>query len=87
MGWYKNYLEEYIPISKVPNNTDFIYGYRGSAQFLVHKNLIRNFPKEFYIKLYNWILTTNISNYYSGRFLEWTWHLMWYIYPIYIKEN
>lgn len=87
MGWYKNYLEEYIPISKVPNNTDFIYGYRGSAQFLVHKNLIRNFPKEFYIKLYNWILTTNIPTYFSGRFLEWTWHLMWYIYPIYIKEN
>jgi hypothetical protein len=87
LNWYRHFLEEYIPFSKIPNNKDFLYGYRGSAQFLVHKNLIRNFPKEFYIKLYNWIITTEIPNYFSGRFLEWTWHVMWYIYPLYIKEN
>ena len=27
MSWYNKYIEEYIPISKVPNNTDFIFGY------------------------------------------------------------
>ena len=87
ISWYRNFLGKYIPFAKVPNKKDFLYGYRGSAQFLVHKNLIRNFPKEFYIKLYNWIITTKIPNYFSGRFLEWTWHVMWYIYPVYIKKN
>jgi len=87
LNWYHQFLEEYIPFSKIPNNTDFLYGFRGSAQFLVHKRLITNFPKEFYINLYDWIINTNIPNYFSGRFLEWTWHVMWYIYPVYIKEN
>jgi hypothetical protein len=81
MQWYKTYIEKYIPISKVPNNKDFIYGYRGSAQFLVHKNVIKNLPKEFYVRLYHWIITTNVPNYYSGRYLEWTWHIMWHVYP------
>lgn len=87
LNWYNQFLDEYIPFSKIPNNTDFLYGYRGSAQFLVHKRLITNFPKEFYINLYDWIINTDIPNYFSGRFLEWTWHVMWYIYPVYIKEN
>jgi hypothetical protein len=83
--WYNEYIENYIPISSVPNNDDFIYGYRGSAQFLVHKDLIRNFPKEFYLNLYNWIITTDLPNSLSGRYLEWTWHVFWDIYPNYIK--
>jgi hypothetical protein len=85
MSWYSEYIEDYIPILKVPNNNDFIYGYCGSAQFLVHKDLIRNLPKEFYIKLYNWIITTELPNYFSSRYLEWTWHIFWVIYPNYIK--
>ena len=85
LKWYNKYIEDYIPISKVPNNSDFIYNYLGSAQFLVHKDLIKNLPKEFYIKIYEWIITTDLPNYISGRFLEWTWHIFWYIYPNYIK--
>ena len=85
MKWYNKYIEDYIPISKVPNNSDFIYNYLGSAQFLVHKDLIKNLPKEFYIKIYEWIITTDLPNNISGRFLEWTWHIFWYIYPNYIK--
>jgi len=87
LNWYNIYIEEYIPISKVPNNTDFIYGYQGSAQFLVHKDLIRNFPKKFYMKLYEWIITTDLTNDVSGRYLEWTWHIFWYIYPHYIVNH
>jgi hypothetical protein len=85
--WYNEYIEEYIPISKVPNHTDFIYGYQGSAQFLVHKDLIQNLPKDFYVKLYNWIITTELSNRVSGMLLEWTWHVFWVIYPTYIKND
>ena len=79
--WYSQYIEQYIPISKVPNGNDFWYGYAGSAQFLVHKDVIKNFPKEFYEKIYEWIITTNLSTYLSGRYLEWSWHLLWDIYP------
>jgi hypothetical protein len=85
LKWYNNYIEEYIPINKVPNYNDFIYNYYGSAQFLVHKDLIKNLPKEFYIKIYEWIITTDMPNWLSGRFLEWTWHIFWDIYPNYIK--
>jgi hypothetical protein len=84
--WYNNYIEKYIPMNSLPNK-DWTQNYRGSAQFLVHKDLIRNLPKDFYVKLYNWIITTNLSNYYSGRYLEWTWHIFWDIYPTYIKNK
>lgn len=87
LKWYNTFVEDYIPISQVPNNSDFIYDYKGSAQFLVHKDLIRNLPREFYLRIYEWIITTELPNYWSGRFLEWTWHIFWYIYPNYIKCN
>ncbi len=85
MEWYKVFVEQYIPISKVPNNKNFLCGYQGSAQFLVHKDIIRNLPKEFYMKIYDWIITTDLPTYLSGRLLEWTWHVYWSIYPTYIK--
>ena len=87
LKWYNMFIEKYIPISKVPNNSDFIYNYLGSAQFLVHKDLIRNLPKEFYKNIYDWIITTNLPNSVSGRYLEWTWHIFWNIYPNYIVNN
>lgn len=83
--WYNNYIEKYIPINILPNK-NWTQNYRGSAQFLVHKSLITNLPLEFYEGLYNWIITTDIENAKSGRFLEWTWHLFWDIYPK-VKNN
>jgi len=77
--WYNTYIENYIPKNKIPNN--WTEGHRGSAQFLVHKSLITNLPKQFYIDLYIWIINTKMSNFISGRFLEWTWHIFWDIYP------
>jgi hypothetical protein len=79
--WYSGYIEEYIPLAKVPNNKDLIYDHRGAAQFLVHRDLIRGLPKQFYERLYNWIITTELHSHFSGRFLEWTWHVFWLIYP------
>jgi hypothetical protein len=78
--WYNVLIEHYIPKNKLPN-IDFTRNYRGSAQFLVNKKLILNFPKQFYQNLYDWIITTELDNALSGRFLEWTWHLFWDIYP------
>ena len=81
MEWYDKYIEEYIPLSSIPNNQDFIYGFRNSAQFLVHKDIIRNLPKKFYERLYDWIITTDMPNWKNGRFMEWTWHIFWDIHP------
>jgi hypothetical protein len=75
--WYKQLVHPYIPFNKL----DFKTSYRNSAQFLVHKDIIRNLPKKFYTDLYEWIITTNLPNSQSGRYLEWTWHVFWDIYP------
>jgi hypothetical protein len=75
--WYKQFLHDYIPF----NQLDFKTSYRNSAQFLVHKDTIRKLPKQLYIDLYNWIITTNLPNSQSGRYLEWTWHILWETYP------
>jgi len=78
--WYDKYIEEYIPMNTLPNK-DWTKKHRGSAQFLVHKSLITNLPLKFYENLYEWIITTDMENAKSGRFLEWTWHIFWDIYP------
>ena len=78
--WYESYIEKYIPMNSLPNK-DWTVGHRGSAQFLVHKSLITKLPKEFYENLYEWITTTEISSYNSGRYMEWTWHIFWVLYP------
>lgn len=82
--WYNEYIEKYIPMESLPKK-DWTVGYRGSAQFIVHKSLIKNFPVEFYENLYKWIITTELSNYETSRYMEWIWHLFWDIYPKHIK--
>ena len=77
--WYDKYIEPYIPFEKLPNK-DWMIGYKGCAQFLVHKELILKFPIKFYFDIYNWILNSD-DTYMCGFYLEWTWHLFWEIYP------
>ena len=79
LEWYNEYIEEYIPIANVPYNNVFTFNYNGTSQFLVHKNLIRRLPKEFYIQLYNWIITTDMPTSQSVLFLEWSWYIFWNI--------
>lgn len=80
LQWYHDYIERYIPHDKLPR-INWTQGYRGSAQFLVHKSLITHLPKAFYEGLYDWIVTTDLPNEMTSRFLEWTWHLFWDIHP------
>jgi hypothetical protein len=81
--WYNEYIGKYIPL----NVLDLYEINKNAAQFLVHKDLILCLPKSFYEKLYNWIITTELSNYFSGRYLEWTWHIMFEVYPKLLKTN
>ena len=78
--WYNKYIEKYIPINSLPNK-NFTLNFRGSAQFLVHKSLIRNLPLEFYKNLYDWLMTTEFECARSARYFEYTWHVFWDIYP------
>lgn len=60
----------------------------GSAQFLVSKRRILAYPKEFYERIGNWLLTTDLDRrawngkgkfehgFLSGRLLEYTWEYM-----------
>jgi hypothetical protein len=84
MEWYNEFIEPYIPFSSLPNK-DWLVGYKGCAQFLVHKSLIKALPLVFYKNLYDWIITFDTGK-LSGYFLEWTWHLFWVIYPT-IENN
>ena len=86
MDWYNSFVEKYIPYNKLPNK-DWTVGHMGSSQFLVHKKLILNFPKKFYEDIYMWLLVSNYPNSKSSRFLEYTWHLLWQIYPTYVKDK
>ncbi len=83
LEWYKEHIEYIIPFSKIPHNSrfDVLTDHYGGSQFLLHKDLIRLLPKEFYEKIYNWLITTDVPNWKSGRYLEWTWHIFWTIYP------
>jgi hypothetical protein len=85
MEWYDKFIQPYIPIDKLPNK-DWLIGYKGCAQFLVHKSLIRHLPHKFYNDIYDWILEFKDGK-LSGYFLEWTWHLFWVISPTYKIYN
>ena len=85
MEWYDKFIQPYIPLDKLPNK-DWLIGYKGCAQFLVHKSLIRHLPLKFYNDIYNWILEFEDKK-LSGYFLEWTWHLFWVISPSYKIYN
>ena len=49
---------------------------RGSAQFYVHKDCILQHSKDTYIKLYNYLMETNESSFWTGRAFEYIWHLI-----------
>jgi hypothetical protein len=75
LKWYTEYLEN--ELGPIEDYGDWTPEHKGCAQFLVHRSLILSRSKEFYQKLYDWIITTDLPNAWTGRFLEWTWHLMW----------
>jgi hypothetical protein len=86
--WYNKFIEPYIPYESIASY-DWMLGYKGCAQFLVHKDVILNFPLKFYQDIYNWILYDEEEHvpYMSGYYLEWTWHLFWVIYPNILKQK
>lgn len=72
--WFTRYLEPYIGPHK--KYGDWTVDKPCCAQFVVHRDRIRQLPFEFYENLYGWISTTPWSGEQTGRFLEWTWDLL-----------
>jgi hypothetical protein len=73
--WYNEYLEP--EIGPIDSYGDWTVGHQGCGQFLVHRNTIMIRPLNFYKKLYDWIISTDLPNAWTSRFTEWTWHLIW----------
>jgi len=46
------------------------------SQFYVHRNSIRRHSKQVYSELIEWLMTTDIPSYFTGRAFEATWHLI-----------
>ena len=46
------------------------------TQFCVHQDLIKQYEKEFYVKLRYWVYNTELSDYFSGRMFEYFWHYL-----------
>lgn len=74
-NWYNECLKS--ELGDISLYGDWTVGFGACAQFVVHKTLIKKRTKKFYENLYKWILETKLPSSLSGRYLEWTWHLIW----------
>lgn len=83
---WKEVFEPYLYLPDPP-----VLHHTKSAQFMVSRERLHKFPKEFYVKASNWFLTTTMDKdmwtentnhkfcpyYISGRMFEWTWDYMY----------
>ncbi len=50
--------------------------YRCCAMFYVHRDNILRHSKEKYQKLYNYLMNSKQLSYHTGRFFEYSWHII-----------
>ena len=50
--------------------------FRGSAQFYVHKSLIKRHSKQVYIQLYEYLMNSPYQSFYTSRSFEYIWHII-----------
>lgn len=85
--WLKQNWYIFQNLLDFPENGLFFYS---GAQFVVSKESIMSHPKNFYVNLYDWVLSTSIdippqtSNEIVSRIFEYTWH---YIFTKNSVEN
>ena len=66
-NWYDIFSDK-IPF---PNEGLFFYS---CAQFVVSRDLILQYDLNFYKRLYNWLMDTNLHSDISGRIFEYIWN-------------
>lgn len=74
LPWCEEFLSP--ELGPIENYGDWTNGHDGCAQFIVHRCAIRLRTRNFYLKIYDWLLSTPLQNYLNARYLEWTWHLI-----------
>lgn len=78
--WYTNHIDRWIPFDQL-DDPDWATGYRGGNQFLVHKSLIQELPREFYSNMYRWVMNSGLSPETTDEMLGTTWHLFFVLWP------
>ena len=78
--WYTNHIDRWIPFNQL-DDPDWATGYRGGNQFLVHKTLIQELPREFYINMHRWVMNSGLPPETTDEMLETTWHLFFVLWP------
>lgn len=73
-------LEPYLPW---PERLTYIAG----TQFCANRDLIRQYPKEFYESCLAWVYSTAEAEWFIGRFFEYTWHYILTRDPIEKKQK
>ena len=72
--------EEYIKMleknSNINQDRKNKHTYRAGEQFYVHKDLILRNSKKVYEDFYNYLMNSNIGSFSTGRFFEYTWHII-----------
>lgn len=70
-NWIKN--NWYIFQNKLPFPKNGLFFYP-NAQFVVSRENIKQYSKDFWVNLYKWATTTNINNVITSRIFEYCWH-------------
>ena len=73
--WFQLYLAPFL--GDVETFGDWTVGRLGCSQYVLSRDVVRARPRAMYAALYRWLLTTPLDDATSGRFLEWTWDLIW----------
>ncbi len=55
---------------------DFLTGQKTCACFVVSRASVLQHPRIFYEQLMQWSLDTSLESYWSGRFFEYVWHVI-----------
>ncbi|EED15904.1 conserved hypothetical protein [Talaromyces stipitatus ATCC 10500] len=76
---FRQVFEELLPDYPVPGEV----GVSCCAQFAVTKEVIQQRPKEDYIRFREWLLATTFQDGLSGRFFEYSWHIIFGKDPVY----
>lgn len=88
--WLQECWEMFEGFLPFPNQGTMFYS---GAQFVVGKELILKYPKMFYEKIYNWVLTKTInippqtSDEIISRVFEYIWHYVFTGLPIENKQD
>lgn len=68
--YYKEAFESLFPGEQVPEEV----GAPCCAEFAVADRVIRQRPRSDYERYRRWLIETDLSDYVSGRILEYSWH-------------